>query len=79
MDDAQDVLVTAATLLDKQGNLSAGNLKQLLYEEHPDSYSTEDAMWCSTVERLYQQIPGFRKPEYGEYEFDRSAAHEILF
>lgn len=70
-DDAQAIVLAAAKHLDEHGPLSAGQLKKTLHTEFPDAYSSADALWASTIERLYGEIPGFTKPEYGTYNFNR--------
>lgn len=45
--------------------------------ESPDTYRSAGTLWASTV-RLYDDLPGFERPEYGTYTFDREAAIESL-
>ncbi|MGQ3330933.1 hypothetical protein [Halorubrum sp. FL23] len=77
-DDARTVLLDAAQILDDQGPLKASELREQLYECNPDTYGSAGALWASTVERLYDDLPGFERPEYGTYTFDREAAMESL-
>ncbi|UHQ98202.1 hypothetical protein HYG81_19080 (plasmid) [Natrinema zhouii] len=77
-DDARTVLVDAAHLLGEQGPLGASELRRQLYDRHPDAYSSAEALWASTVERLYDDLPGFERPEYGMYMFDQEAPMESL-
>lgn len=71
--DARDVMVEAARLLDEQGPLEAGEVRRELWERFPDSYGSAETLWASTVERLYEETPGFKRPERGVYAFDRTA------
>jgi len=68
-DNAVTVLREAAKILRDDGPLKTGELKQRLYEAHPDAYSSKNTLWASTVERLYEDAPGFSKPSYGTYTF----------
>jgi Arc/MetJ-type ribon-helix-helix transcriptional regulator len=77
-DDARTVLLDAAQILDDQGPLKASELREQLYERNPDTYGSAGALWASTVERLYDDLPGFERPQYGTYTFDREAAMESL-
>jgi len=77
-DDARTVLLDAAQILDDQGSLKASEFREQLYERNPDTYGSAGALWASTVERLYNDLPGFERPEYGTYTFDREAAMESL-
>lgn len=77
-DDARTVLLDAAQILDDQGPLKPSELREQLYERNPDTYGSAGALWASTVERLYDDLPGFERPEYGTYTFDREAAMESL-
>ena len=70
-DDARTVLLDAAQILDDQGPLKASELREQLYERNPDTYGSAGALWASTVERLYDDLPGFDRPEYGQYTFNR--------
>jgi hypothetical protein len=75
-DDAQEIMLAAAQILESEGPLKTGELKERLSEQYPDTanYSSIDTLWTSTVERLYEDTPGFEKPEYGTYIFDLSRA-----
>jgi len=75
-DDARTVLLDAAQILDDQGPLKASELREQLYERNPNTYGSAGALWASTVERLYDDLPGFERPQYGT--FDREAAMESL-
>jgi len=68
-DDARAVMRDAAQILAEQGPLSAGELKEQLADRYPGAYSSVDTLWKSTVQRLYEDAPGFEKPEYGTYAF----------
>jgi len=70
---ARAVLVEAARLLDEQGPLEAEAARSELWERFPDSYGSAQTLWASTVERLYEETPGFERPERGVYAFDRDA------
>lgn len=67
--NAVAIIREAAMILRDDGPLKAAELKDRLYEDHPDAYDSKDALWASTVERLYEQAPGFSKPSYGTYAF----------
>lgn len=69
-DNAVAIIREAATILRDDGPLNAAELKERLYVDYPDAYDSKDAMWASTVERLYEDAPGFNKPSYGTYAFD---------
>ena len=66
---AVSIILFAAELLQEDGPLETGELKSSLYEEFPDAYDSGDSLWGSTVERFYQNAPGFNKPEHGMYDF----------
>lgn len=68
-DNAVTIIREAATMLRDDGPLKAGELKQRLYDTYPDAYSSESTLWASTVERVYEDAPGFSKPSYGTYAF----------
>jgi len=68
-DDAQAVLRDAARILTDQGPLSVSDLREQLFDLHPDAYSSPETLWKSTVQRLYEEAPGFSKPKYGMYDF----------
>ncbi|WP_283402428.1 ribbon-helix-helix domain-containing protein [Halorubrum sp. DM2] len=70
-DNARTVLLDAARILDGQGPLKASDLRQRLFDRHPEAYDSAEALWASTVERLYDDLPGFDRPEYGQYTFNR--------
>ncbi|MFD1635261.1 hypothetical protein ACOZ4L_15995 (plasmid) [Haloplanus ruber] len=71
-DDAQEILLTAAQILNSEGPLKTSELKDRLTERYPEAstYASIDTLWASTVERLYEVTPGFEKPGYGAYNFD---------
>ena len=69
-DDAQAVLQDAARILIDQGPLTVSELREQLFDRHPDAYTSAETLWKSTVQRLYEEAPGFSKPEYGTYDFN---------
>lgn len=69
-DEAKTVLREAAKILDSEGPLSPSKLKERLFEQHSDAYSSPRALWSATVERYHEDIPGFEKPKYGTYAFN---------
>lgn len=69
-EDAVAIIREAASILDEDGPLKAGELKQRLYEQFPDAYASANTLWGSTVERVYDNAPGFSKPSYGTYDFE---------
>lgn len=75
-EDARTIMIEAARILEDEGPVSARDLREQLYEQYPDAYDSADALWSSTVERLYNETPGFQKPEYGKYGFDRERLDE---
>ena len=68
--DAVMIIKEAASILTEEGPLKAGELKQRLYEAYPDAYGSERTLWGSTVDRVYEDAPGFSKPSYGTYDFE---------
>jgi len=70
-DTAQAIMLDAAKILDERGPLKSKELREELVSQYPDAYSSANGLWSSTVQRLYDETPGFGKPEYGTYEFDR--------
>ena len=64
------ILVDAARILADRGPLSAGELRDTLYEEHSNAYGSRQALWSATVARWYEDTRGFVKPERGVYVFD---------
>ena len=69
-DVAQAILLDAARLLDEHGQLSTSELQETLYEKHPDAYGSPQTLWSATVNRWYEDVPGFEKRGYGKYGFD---------
>lgn len=67
---AGSIILFAAELLQENGPLKTGKLKEELYEEFPDAYKSEDTLWGSTIGRVQQKAPGFSKPKYGTYDFE---------
>jgi len=72
-ENARTVLLDAARILDEQGPLEASELRQQLFDRYPEAYASAEALWASTVERLHSELPGFDRPAYGTYAFDRDA------
>jgi len=68
--DAVTIILEAATILNEEGPLSTGEIKERLYDKYPDAYSSENALWGSTIERIYEDAPGFTKLKYGTYDFE---------
>ncbi len=71
-DVAQEIVIRAAEILHQDGPLSTGELKDRLHNEYPDAYKTESTLWASTIGSVYQDAPGFSKPGYGEYDFEKT-------
>lgn len=69
-EDAVAIIGEAATILNEEGPMKAGELKQRLHKQFPDAYTSANALWASTVERVYEDAPGFSKPSYGTYDFE---------
>ncbi|MGQ3331096.1 ribbon-helix-helix protein, CopG family [Halorubrum sp. FL23] len=69
-EDARSIILEAARILEEEGRLSASELRERLYEQYPDTYSSAGTLWSSTIERFYKEAPGFGRPEYGTYAFD---------
>jgi Arc/MetJ-type ribon-helix-helix transcriptional regulator len=67
---AVSIILFAAELLQEDGPLETGELKSQLQKEFPDAYGSEKTLWGATVQRFYQDAPGFNKPEYGTYNFE---------
>lgn len=72
------VLLDAARILDEQGSLEASELRKQSYERNPALNNSAEALWASTVEHLYDDLPGFERPKYGTYTFNRETAMESL-
>lgn len=66
----REIIVEAAKILRTDGPLAKGVLKERLYKAYPDAYKSEDTLWGSTIERIYEDAPGFTKPKYGHYGFE---------
>lgn len=77
-EDAQLLMLDAAAILDREGPLSASELRERLFDRYPEPYKSADTLWASTVERLHTETPGFEKPDYGMYGFDRATAWDVL-
>lgn len=77
-ESAQAILVDAAKLLEERGQLQAQELRESLYEQHPDPYESASTLWTATVSRWYEETPGFANPEYGTYAFYRERALEEM-
>lgn len=70
---AREIILDAAEILLEDGPLSAGDLKNELYDSHSEAYSSAETLWGSTVDRVYEDAPGFSKPERGVYNFNSIA------
>jgi hypothetical protein len=70
-DIVQTILLDAARLLHERGQLSTSELQKTLYDKYPDAYGSAQILWSATVNRWYEDIPGFEKPGYGIYEFNK--------
>ncbi|OIB58767.1 ribbon-helix-helix domain-containing protein [Natrialba sp. SSL1] len=77
-DQAKEVLLRAAKILSEKEPLSTESTKDQLYEQIIVEYDTPETMWQATVQRYYDQIPGFEKVERGQYNFDCQKAHSHL-
>lgn len=75
-ESARLIMLEAARILKQEGPLGASELRKRLYEQHPDAYSSAGTLWSSTIERFYKEAPGFEKPEYGAYGFEREDLEE---
>jgi metal-responsive CopG/Arc/MetJ family transcriptional regulator len=69
-EDAMAIIQEAAKILNEKGPMKAAEIKTQLYDEFPEAYGSENGLWGSTVGRVYEEAPGFSKPEYGIYDFD---------
>jgi TolA-binding protein len=69
-EDAVAIIQEAATLLEEDGPLKAAEIKKQLVKKFPDAYDSKTSLWGSTVGQVYDEAPGFSKPEYGTYDFD---------
>lgn len=69
-DDAVAIIQEAAKILSKEGPMAAGDIKKRLYEKFPEAYKSEDTLWGSTIDQVYDEAPGFSKPAYGTYDFN---------
>jgi Arc/MetJ-type ribon-helix-helix transcriptional regulator len=77
-DVAQAILLDAARILDEHGQLSTSELQETLYEKYPDGYGSAKGLWSATVNRWYEEIPGFEKRGYGKYGFNVDEVPERL-
>lgn len=77
-DEARQVVLSAVRILDDQGPLKAGELKDQLFDQHSNAYTSAKTLWTSTIERLYEDIPGLEKVDYGTYTFDRESAERAF-
>jgi len=68
--DARKVMFEAAHILTGNGPTAAKELRPVLWDKFPDAYESADTLWTATVERLWEETPGFDRPERGVYEFD---------
>jgi hypothetical protein len=50
--------------------LSASDLKERLFTQHPDAYSSANALWEAAIRRFYEETPGFERVKRGTYDFD---------
>lgn len=69
-EDAVTIIQEAATILERDGPLKAAEIKKRLVKKYPEAYESEAGLWGSTVHQVYEEAPGFSKPEYGIYDFD---------
>lgn len=70
-DYAQNILLEAMTLLDESGPLQKKELLNKLYSGEDDPYKNKNALWRSTVDEHYGDIPGFTRPQKGRYNFNK--------
>ncbi|MFB6068623.1 MAG: hypothetical protein ABEJ90_01690 [Halobacterium sp.] len=67
---AREAVVRAvAYLAEAGGPVETSELKELLWEEFGEHYSTKRTMWNS-VDRYLEEMPGVTKPGYGTWGFD---------
>lgn len=72
------IIGDAIRLLLNQGQLSAGELREQLYTQHPDSYSSAQSLWNSAVLRQIEYVPGLSRKGNGTYIFNREQAQSEL-
>jgi Arc/MetJ-type ribon-helix-helix transcriptional regulator len=48
---AQAIMIDAAQILTEEGPLSASDLKERLFTQQPDAYSSANALWEATIRR----------------------------
>jgi hypothetical protein len=69
---AREAIVEAVVLLVEQGPMATGELKDALWPEYEEHYSTKRTMWNS-LDRHLEEIDGVSKPGYGEWDADPDA------
>jgi len=76
---AQEAVVRAvAHLAAAGGAVETGEVKDLLWEEFGEHYSTKRTMWNS-VDRYLEEMPGVEKAGYGEWAFDADSAEDDVY
>ena len=64
---AREAIADAVALLVAEGPLATGDLKNALYPEYEEHYSTKRTMWNS-LDRHLETVEGVSKPGYGEWD-----------
>jgi len=65
-----EIMLTAAKLLIKEGPLSTSELKNKLSEKYGGEYSSKESLWQATFYRFYDDLLGYSKTSYGQYDFE---------
>lgn len=71
----REALIDLVILLREKGPLTTADARKELYPQHEDEYSSPSSLWDS-VRRYFDETPGIKKPNRGEYDFTSTA--EIL-
>jgi DNA invertase Pin-like site-specific DNA recombinase len=75
---AQNVIVTTAKTLNEDGPLTAAELKSQLWCDYGEEYASKDSLWESTITRYFDELPGFAKPKYNQYDFNQQEIQLLL-
>ncbi len=75
---ARDVMVDAAKKLQRNGPLTASELKNQLWSDYSEEYASVDSLWKSTIKRFFDETPGFSKPKYNQYDFKHNEIQLLL-
>lgn len=77
-EQARDTIIKAACILSEEGPKTTKSLKNELYDGSSSGYSSAKSMWQSTIQRYYNDIPGFNRNEQDKYEFNEKEVLEAV-